>query len=78
MKGGNIYAFSSGYIINTLRLRQDGRHFADDIFKRIFPNENVWISIDISLKFIPKGPIDNIPAMVQVMAWCWSGDKPFS
>ena len=38
---------------------------ADDIFKCIFLNENVWIPIKISLKFVPKGPISNIPAMVQ-------------
>ena len=38
--------------------------FADDIFKCIFLNENVWISIKISLKFVPKGPIDNILALV--------------
>ena len=30
-----------------------GRHFADDIFRCISLNENVWISIKISLKFIP-------------------------
>ena len=28
-----------------------------------------WISITISLKFVPKGPIDNIPALLQIMAW---------
>ena len=33
-------------------------------FKCIFLNENVWIPIEISLKFVPKGPIDNIPALV--------------
>ena len=66
------------YDINTLRLRWNEQHFADDIFKRIFFNENVWISIKISLKFVPKGPINNIPALVQIMAWrCW-GDKPLS
>ena len=43
--------------------------FPDDIFKCIFLNENVWISIKISLKFVPKGPINNIPALVQIMAW---------
>ena len=64
--------------INTLRPRQNGRHFADDIFKRIFLNENVWIPIKISLKFVPKGPISNIPAMVQIMAWRRPGDKPLS
>ena len=62
--------------VNTLRPRQNGRHFADDIFKCIFLNENVWISIRISLKFVPRGPIDNIPALVQIMAWRRVGDKP--
>ena len=37
---------------------------ADDIFKRIFLNENVRILIQISLKFVPKGSIDNKPALV--------------
>ena len=54
--------------INTLRPRQNGRHFADDICKRIFMNENIWIPIKISLKFVPKGSINNIPALAQVMA----------
>ena len=55
--------------LNTLRPRQNGRHFADAIFKCIFLNENVSIAIKISLKFVPKGPINNIPALVQIMAW---------
>ena len=62
---------------NTLGPRQDGRHFADDIFKRIFLNENVWISIHISLKFNP-GPMEDIPVLVQIMAWCRPGNKPLS
>ena len=56
-------------MLNALRPKQNGRHFPDDIFKRIFLNENVWISIRISLKLVPKGPIDRIPALVQIMAW---------
>ena len=50
----------------------------DDIFKSIF-NESVWISIitcTISLKFIPKGPIDYKLALVQVVAWHQTGEKP--
>ena len=39
------------------------------IFKCIFLNKNVWIWIKISLKFVPQGPINNIPALVQIMAW---------
>ena len=64
--------------LNTLRPRQNGCHFADDIFKCIFLNENVWIPVKISLKFVPKGPINNIPALVQIMAWRRPGDKPLS
>ena len=62
----------------ALRPRQNGRHFADNIFKRIFVNENVRISIKISLKFVPKGPVNNILALVQIMAWRHPGDKPLS
>ena len=63
---------------NILRPRQNGRHFAEDIFKRIFLNENIWIPIKISLKFVSKGSINNIPALVQIMAWRRQGDKPLS
>ena len=63
---------------NTLRPRQNERHFADDTFKRIFMNESIRISIHISLKFVPKGLINNIPALVQIMAWRRTGDKPLS
>ena len=37
-----------------------------------------WKLIDISLKFVPKGPVDNIPALVQIMAWRRPGDKSLS
>ena len=65
-------------LVNTLRPRQNGRHFPDDIFKCIFLNESIRISIEISLKFVPKGPINNIRALVQIMAWRRPGDKPLS
>ena len=57
--------------VNTLRARQNGHHFPNNIFKCIFFYENVWISIKISLKFVPKVPIDNKPTLVQIMAWHW-------
>ena len=47
-------------------------------FKCIYLNEKVWISIKISLNFVPKGRINNIPALVQIMAWRRLGDKPLS
>ena len=37
---------------------------SDDNFKCIFLNEKICILIEISLKFVPKGPIDNNPALV--------------
>ena len=63
---------------NTLRPRQNGRRFADDTFRRIILNENVTIPIEISLKFVPKVRINNIPALVQMMAWRPPGNKPLS
>ena len=49
---------------------------ADDIFKCIFINENARIQIQISLKFVHRGPVDNKWVLVQVMAWRRAGDKP--
>ena len=40
-------------LINTLRPTQNGRHFADNIFKRISLNENFWILNTFSLKYVP-------------------------
>ena len=64
--------------LSTLRPRQDGHYFADDVLKCIFFNENVWISLKIPLMFVPWGPLNNVPALVQIMAWHWPGDKPSS
>ena len=64
--------------VNTLRPRQHGRHFADDSFRCISLNDNVWISIKTSLKFVPRGSIDNNPTLFQIMAWRRTGDKPLS
>ena len=64
--------------LNSLRPRLNRHPFADDIFKCIFLNENEWISRRISLKFFPKVRINNIPALVQIMACRRSGGKPLS
>ena len=66
------------FSFNSLRPRPNRHHFADDIFKCIFENENEWISPGISLKFVPKVRINNIPALVQIMDWRRSGNKPLS
>ena len=74
------YPLSLFQVFNTLRPRQDGRHFPDDrdFSSAFFLNENVWITIKFSVKFVPEGPINNIPALVQIMAWRRPGDKPLS
>ena len=54
--------------INSSLPRQNGRQFADVIFKYISMNEKFCILIKFSL-------IDNKAALVQVMAWRWTGDK---
>ena len=64
--------------LNSLRPRQNGRHFADDTFRRILLNENIWTWLKNSLKIVPKVRINNIPALVQIMAWRRPGDKPLS
>ena len=64
--------------MNTLRPRQDGRHF-----QTTFSDGFSWMKLyefrtKISLKFVPSGPINNIPALFQIMAWCRSGDMTLS
>ena len=71
-------SLSTRRAINSLRPRQNVRHFPDDILKCIFLNENISIAIEISLKFVPKGPISNIVVLFQIMAWRRPGDKPLS
>ena len=51
---------------------------ADDIFKFIFRTENSHILNKLSLKFVPKGPFDNNPSLVHIMAWGWTGAKSLS
>ena len=72
----NTGRHSLNYPFNTLRPRQNGRHFTEDLFKYIILNENIWISIKISLKFVPKVPINNNAVLVQVMAWHRSLSEP--
>ena len=50
--------------VNSSPPGQNGRHVADDIIRCIFVNEKFCILIKISLKFVPKGSIDNNPALV--------------
>ena len=61
-------------ILSTLRPKRNGYHNSDDSFL----NKNVWISIKIPLKFVLLCLINNIAALVQIMTWRRSGDKPLS
>ena len=62
---GKILLQSSKFQISfwrlTLLLRQNGCHYLNTIFECIILNRNVWILIKISMKFVPKGPFNNIP-----------------
>ena len=65
--------------INTLKPRQNDNQIPDDNFKCIFLNGNILkILIKISLKFVPNGPINNIPALAQIMAWHQPGENLLS
>ena len=80
--GPEFYRFMSNMIfvsleLNTLRPKHNGHHIADDI-SFFFLAENVQISIKISLKFVPNDPINNIPALFQIMACRLVGAKPLS
>ena len=74
---GLYYTFNA-YMdsVNSFPLDKIGRHLADDIFKCIFLNENDRTQIQLSMKYVPRSPINNEPALVKVMAWRWTGDKP--
>ena len=63
--------------LNTLRSWQTAisQTFSNAFF---FLNENAWISLKISLKFVPKVPINNVPALAQIMVWHRPSDKPLS
>ena len=66
---------------STYILTHWGRDEIDSISQTTFSNvwnENVWITFKISLKFVRKGPINNIAALVQIMAWRRPVDKPLS
>ena len=62
--------------LTHMGLRQNGRHYPDSNFKYIFLNENAKIYIKASLKYVPTGPVNNIPALVQIMGWHRPWDKP--
>ena len=59
------FIYDDVIVINSSPPGQNGCHFADDILRCIFMNEKFSILIfKISLKFVPKGQIDNDPTLV--------------
>ena len=76
--GYSFYLHSNIHWLYILRPKQNCRHFADDILKIIFLNEYIWIPLRISIKFVPKVRINNITALVRIMAWRQPGNKALS
>ena len=75
---GPQWVNSSNGVINSSPPEKNGHHFADDIFNHISLSENIKISIQTSLNFVPVGPIDNKSVLIQLMTWCRPGDKTLS
>ena len=80
--GWHSVAISGGFMVmNALIEKYSNKHWGRDTVGTISQttmNEKVWTSIKISLKFVRKGSINHIPALVQIMAWRHPGDKPLS
>ena len=63
------------YCVNSSPAAQNGHRFADDVFRCIFLNEDICILIEISPKFVPKGPIDDNPAFALWSKLGWNINK---
>ena len=74
--GAFLKDFYISFVLTHWGRNKTGRHCTHAIFKCIFVDEDMWISINISLKFVPQCQINNIPALVQIMAQRRPGDKP--
>ena len=69
------FASSLKIIIYILRPVQNGKHFAHNILKCVFLNENINILIQILLELVHEDLVDNKSTLVQQMAWCWTVNK---
>ena len=58
--------------------RDEMDNISQQTFSNVLFNQNVWISIKISLKFVSKVLINNTQALVQIMAWWRPGDMSLS
>ena len=73
-----IIAGFLGNVCSKCPLIEIDHHIAGDTFSCILVNEKFCIVMKMSLKLVPMGPINNIPALVQIMAWCRLGAKSLS
>ena len=65
-------------VIQDILIHWDRDKMADIpemIFSNSFSNEDMWISTNISLKFVPEGHINDSPALVQIMVWRWLNEQ---
>ena len=53
-------------------------HYSDNIFQGILLYDKSCISIQISVNYVHKSSINNLPAFVQVKVWYQLGNKPLS
>ena len=73
----------SGHWLNAVNWSHWGPDKVDDILQTTFSNafcwmKMFWLQLKFHWVFFPKGPIHNIPALVQIMAWRGPGEKPLS
>ena len=65
-------------IINGIEVEKKWMPLCRWHFQMYFLNENIWISMSVSLKFVAEGKTTNIPALVQIVAWHRPGNNPLS
>ena len=63
---------SEYYTFNTITVT------SQTIFSNYFLYENWCVLIQMTLKIVPKGPVNNKSALFQIMAWHHAGGKPLS
>ena len=78
-----LWCYIQGGIRSLMHLTHWGGDKIDTILQTMFSNAMSWMKmfefwLKFHLKFVPKGPINNIPALVQIMAWRRTGNKPLS
>ena len=73
-----VYFQASGLSLTHWGWDKMAATLADYTFKCISLNENSWILDNLSVKYVTWDIIDNMAALVQIMAWRRTGDKPLS